>query len=198
MDAQFQPMRLWMAATAAAALALCACGQDDPAAAQNAPADGAPHVSVAALEDLPTPLPYPYDEDVSPEAVDDMIDAAFERAAAENKRVIVDLGGNWCSWCRSLAGVMELPEVAPFIEDNFETVFVGVSSQQGLTDQNLQVLDRFGVVEVDGVPWLIVAEPDGEVLASSYEVTDQDHETPQAMVNWISQFALRPADPAQS
>jgi hypothetical protein len=75
------------------------------------------------------------------------------------------------------------------VEENFEIVFVNVSSEQGLTDQNPQVLGRFGIAEIGGVPWLVVAEPDGTVLASSYEVTDENHETPQGMVNWLAQWA---------
>jgi thiol-disulfide isomerase/thioredoxin len=181
---------LSVTAMAAAALLLAACGRATPP-----PDPGAPEVAVRDLADLPTPLPSPYPEDASEADVDAAIEAAFADAARDGKRVIVDLGGNWCSWCRSLAGVMELPEVAPFIEQNFEIVFVNVSTAQGLTDQNLHVLRRFGIDEIGGVPWLVVVEPDGRVLASSYEVTDENHETPQAMVNWLAQWARTPASP---
>ncbi len=168
---------------AALALAVAACSDGQEAA------NGAPEVSVATLDDLPTPLPYPYADEIDPAATNAAIDAAFAQAQESGKRVILDLGGNWCGWCRGLAGVMKLPEVAPFIEDNFELVYVNVSSTSGQTDQNLQVLERFGTEAVTGYPWLIVVEPGGTVLHSSYEVTDENHETPQAMVNWLAQWA---------
>lgn len=181
------PMKaLALPLVAASLLALAACGPSSPP-----PAANAPDVGGLALEDLPTPLPYPYPEGLAEAEVSAAIDAAFARAQEAGKRVIVDMGGNWCSWCRSLAGVMELPQVAPFLAENFEIVYVNVSSEQGLTDQNPQVLERFGIPEIGGVPWLVVAEPDGTVLASSYEVTDENHETPQAMVNWLAQWAPR-------
>jgi thiol-disulfide isomerase/thioredoxin len=153
-------------------------------------------VSIDKLEQLPTPLPKPYDDTAAPAAVDARIDAAFQRAAATHKRVIVDLGGNWCGWCRALAGVMDLPEVKPFVDANFEVVPVTVSSAHGKTDLNLQVLKRFNLTAVKGVPWLIVADPNGKVLSSGYEVTDDHHQTPQAMVNWLAEWA--PPKPAGS
>ena len=51
------------------------------------------------------------------------------------------------------------------------------------------MLKRFGVAKVEGVPWLIVVDGDGKVLHSSYEVTDDNHETPQAMVDWLASWA---------
>jgi len=150
----------------------------------------APHVSTRTLEKLPTPLPLPYNQGQPAMAA---VDAAFAKAKAGDKRVIVDLGGNWCGWCRILAGVMALPEVKPFVEANFEVVSVDVSSKKGQTDRNLAVVNRFGMQKVKGFPWLVVAEPDGKVLASSSDVTDERHQTPQAMVDWLAKFAKRPA-----
>ena len=149
----------------------------------------APKVHIAKNEQLPTPLPLPYDEKADAKAVDASVDAAFARAAKSGKRVLLDLGGNWCPWCRILAGVMELPEVKPFIAAHYEVVSIDVSSINGKTDRNLQILARFKTAKVDGYPWLIVAQPDGKVLASSYEVTDDNHQTPQTMVNWLARWA---------
>jgi thiol:disulfide interchange protein len=180
----------------AIALLIAVAGCDRPAtkAAEPAPAPAPaplapPKLAITKLEQLPTPLPKPYDESATPQAVDAAIDAALVRAKAGNKRVILDLGGNWCSWCRSLAGVMALADVKPFIDQNFEVVMVPVSSKQGLTDLNNQVLKRFGVAKVGGVPWVIVLDAEGKVLHSSYEVTDDKHETPQAMVDWLASWA---------
>lgn len=152
----------------------------------------APRLKIATLEQLPAPLPKPYDEAAAPAQVDAAIDAAFARAKKNGKRVIIDLGGNWCGWCRSLAGVMDLPQAKPFVERHFEVVMVNVSSAKGMTDRNNQVLKRFGVAKIDGVPWLIVADANGKVLHSSSQVTDKDHETPQAMLNWLAQWAEKP------
>jgi thiol:disulfide interchange protein len=121
------------------------------------------------------------------------IDAAFVAAGASGRRVIIDLGGNWCGWCRALDAVMDAPEVKPFIAANFVVVPVDVASADFKIDRNLAVLQRFGVGKVAGVPWLIVADADGKVLASSDAVTDDAHQTPQQMVDWLALYAKRPA-----
>jgi thiol:disulfide interchange protein len=117
------------------------------------------------------------------------VDAALARAQSNGKRVLIDLGGNWCGWCRLLAGVMELPEMKPVMVDNFELVTVDISSASGKIDRNLDIPARFGVGEITGVPWMIVLESDGTVLHSSYEVTDQNHEQPQEMAEWLVSWA---------
>src|SRR3954463_8754670 len=82
---------------------------------------GAPKLHITQSKELPTPLPFPYDEKANATAD---VDAAFARARASGKRVLIDLGGNWCPDCRILSGVMELPEVKPFVAQHFETVAV--------------------------------------------------------------------------
>jgi thioredoxin-related protein len=146
----------------------------------------APRLSVTEAEDLPTPLPTPYDEEADAMAA---VDAAMARANANGKRVLIDLGGNWCPWCRILAGVMELPEMKTFMDAHFEVVTVDISSAQGKIDRNLHVPERFGTNEIGGVPWILVLESDGTLLNSSYEVTDANHEQPQQMADWLASWA---------
>jgi thiol-disulfide isomerase/thioredoxin len=147
----------------------------------------APKLSIVDAANMPTPLPYPYNESVDPMAE---VNAALARAEENGKRVLIDLGGNWCGWCRLLAGVMELPEMRPLMAEHFELVTVDISSAAGKIDRNLEIPERFGVEEIGGVPWMIVLAPDGAVLHSSYEVTDQNHETPQEMADWLAFWAL--------
>lgn len=178
------------AAFAAVTAALMLAGCSPPAVM---PAANAPTLKARSLAELPTPLPRPYDETATPEAVSVAIDRAFEVAKRTDKRVIVGLGGNWCSWCRSLSAAMALPEAKPFIESNFVVVNVPVSATKDSLDRNLEVLDRFKIDAVGGVPWLIVAEADGTVLSSSAEVTAGENPPPQAMINWLAKWAKRPA-----
>jgi thiol-disulfide isomerase/thioredoxin len=141
-----------------------------------------PRVHIADSKHLSTPLPYPYDEAADANAA---VDAAFARAKANGKRVLIDFGGNWCPDCRILAGVMELSEVKPFLDAHFEIVSVDV----GRFNKNLQISARFHVAKLAGVPWLVIADSDGAVAVSSYEVTDEHHTTPQAMVDYLARWA---------
>ena len=140
----------------------------------------APKVSVADTKHLATPLPLPYDEKADANRA---VDQAFARAKASGKRVMIEMGANWCSDCRILAGVMDLPEVSKFVGDNFETAEVDV----GRFDRNQQIPARFHA-KVDGIPWIVIADPNGAILASGYEITDGYHKTPQSMVDWIAKW----------
>jgi thiol-disulfide isomerase/thioredoxin len=71
-----------------------------------------PKVSIASYAQLKTPLPYPYDEKADASAA---LDKALARAKANGKRVLIDLGGNWCGDCRILAATLELPEMKAFV-----------------------------------------------------------------------------------
>ena len=148
-----------------------------PAVALAAPA---PRVSVADAKHLVTPLPSPYDEKANADAA---VDGAFARAKTSGKRVLIDMGANWCSDCRILAGVLELAEVKKFVGDNFELAQVDV----GRFDHNQQIPARFHA-KVNAIPWIVIAEPDGKVLTSGYEITDGYHKTPQSMVDWLASW----------
>ena len=149
----------------------------------------APKVQVRSLKQLPTPLPYPFNEKQSSAAAMAEVDAAFARAKARNTRVLVDFGGNWCGWCRILDAVFALPEVKPFVDRHFEVVHVFASSNGRSTNRNPAILMRFGLQDIEAYPWIVVADADGNVLHSSYEITDDDHQTPQAMVDWLAKWA---------
>jgi len=108
-------------------------------AASDAPA---PHLAIAAMADLPVVERQPYNESADAEAV---VAAAFARAKTSGKRVLIDLGGNWCGDCIVLANIMQLPEMKPFIKQHFEVVAVDV----GRFDKNLQIPARFGITTLD-------------------------------------------------
>jgi thiol:disulfide interchange protein len=143
----------------------------------------APKVGIASTAQLKTPLPYPYDEKADADA---QIAAATARAKAAHKLLLIDLGGNWCPDCRILAGVMRLPEVAPFIDQHYEVVTVDV----GRLDRNIQVLERYGVTDIEGVPALLIINEQGKVLnrRELIDVTDTHHTRPQQMVDWLAKW----------
>jgi thiol-disulfide isomerase/thioredoxin len=147
-------------------------------------AAGGPHLSVSTLAALKTPLPYPYVEKADAKAA---VAAAFARAKASGKRVLVDFGGNWCPDCRILAGVMDLPEMRPFLAANYEIVSVDV----GRFDKNLDVVKSLGVEKLRGVPTIVIAEPDGRPVnvANSAELADARSMTPQSLADWLAKWA---------
>lgn len=120
--------------------------------------------TAAAAAGLPTPLltqaqiapaAHPYDESADAHRA---VDAAFAKAKASGKDVLIDLGGNWCPDCRILAGVLDSREVAPWADSHFVQVRVDV----GRENKNLDIARRFGV-RISAVPTILVVAPDGKL-----------------------------------
>jgi thiol-disulfide isomerase/thioredoxin len=55
-----------------------------------------------------------------------VVAAAFDRARKSHKRVLLDLGGNWCPDCIVLANVMRLPMMQRFMAAHYEFASVDV------------------------------------------------------------------------
>lgn len=145
----------------------------------------APKVKLASIADLPVVTMRPYDEAANADA---QVAAAFARARKNGKRVLIDLGGNWCGDCVVLANIMQLPDLKPFIAAHYEVVSVDT----GRNNKNLQILARFGVTLAGGVPAVLIVEPDGKTLVDAGHISaleDARHMTPQGLADWLALWA---------
>lgn len=89
------------------------------------------------------------------------IRAAISEAQRTGKRVILDVGGDWCAWCHVLDKFFEThPEIVSFRDRNFLTVAVFYSHE----NKNEKVLSQYGKVE--GIPHFFVLDKDGTLLHS--------------------------------
>jgi hypothetical protein len=143
-----------------------------------------PKVHVQSLNDLPVVVMTPYDEKANADAA---VNAAFARAKKDGKRVLIDLGGNWCTDCIVLANVLELPEIKSFVDAHYEVVSVDI----GRYDRNLQIQKRFGLDKrLDGVPSILIANPDGTLVNRGHTAAliDARNVTPQGIANWLAQW----------
>jgi hypothetical protein len=144
----------------------------------------APKAGIATLAALPVVIKNPYDETANANAA---VDAAFARARISGKRVLIDLGGNWCPDCIVLANVMRLPDVEPFIAAHYEVSVVDV----GRFNKNLQIPARFGITEhLVGVPSVLIVDPDGELVDGGHIAALEDARSmaPQAIVDWLASW----------
>jgi thiol-disulfide isomerase/thioredoxin len=145
----------------------------------------APKLKLASLANLPVVERHPYDESANADAA---VASAFAKARISHKRVLIDLGGNWCGDCLVLANLMQLPELKPFLKAHYEIVSVDV----GRFDKNLQIPARFGITKrLEGVPSILIVEPDGKTLVDSGHISalaDARHMTPQGLADWLAQW----------
>jgi thiol:disulfide interchange protein len=144
----------------------------------------APQAGIPTLKALPVVVSKPYNEDADANAA---VNAALAEARTSNKRVLIDLGGNWCPDCVVLSNIMRLPNVAPFIAANYEVVEVDV----GRINRNLQIPARFGITKrPEGVPSVLIVDADGKLLNQGHTeaLSDAHNMEPQAIVDWLASW----------
>jgi len=117
------------------------------------------------------------------------IDAAMKEAAASNRRVIVDFGGNWCPDCKVLDIYLHKPENAALLEKHFVLVHVNVGDK-GITT-NFDVAERYGIPLKKGVPALAILEADGRVVHAqrSGEFESMRKLDPKSVNDFLAQWA---------
>jgi thiol:disulfide interchange protein len=99
-----------------------------------------------------------YDEARDP-AVD--LEATIERAQTEGKRILLEVGGVWCGWCKLLDQyIHDQPTVSEKLADGFLIMKVNWSSG----NRNEEFLGQYPSIR--GYPHIFVLEKDGTLLHS--------------------------------
>ncbi len=79
----------------------------------------------------------------------------------EGKRILLVVGGEWCSWCHTLeAYVKDEPEIQAAWSASFLTLKVNFSRE----NENKTFLSRYP--EISGYPHIFVLDKDGKLLHS--------------------------------
>lgn len=87
------------------------------------------------------------------------IQAAIKEAQRTRKRILLEVGGQWCSWCHTLDKFFDThPELTEFRDKNFVTVKINFSED----NENKEVLARYGTIP--SYPYIFVLESDGKLL----------------------------------
>ncbi len=96
----------------------------------------------------------------------EQIAAALARAKRENRRVLVQWGGNWCHWCILLA---ELEKTNAKISKEllYEYDVVKIDIGTGDAPKHADLVAKYGAdIKKGGVPYLTVLDADGKVLTN--------------------------------
>lgn len=102
----------------------------------------------------------PYDEKADAKAD---IAAAVARAASENRRVLIQWGGNWCGWCVKLHDLYAKDAtIRKELLYEYDIVYVDI----GKWDKNQDLATLYGADLKTGVPYLTVLDGQGKVLAN--------------------------------
>ena len=85
--------------------------------------------------------------------------AAIAEAQRDDKRILLEVGGEWCSWCHILNDLFtEDKEISTRLHDNFVVVKVNFSREV----KNEKFLSQYP--KIDSYPHIYVLEKDGKLL----------------------------------
>ena len=95
------------------------------------------------------------------ENADSAISVALKKAKAENKYVLIQGGGNWCSWCIEFARFCR-EDIK--IDSVMNSAFVWYHFNWSKENENKAVFKKYGYPQRFGFPVFIILDSDGNRL----------------------------------
>jgi protein disulfide-isomerase len=90
-----------------------------------------------------------YDESADAQA---QVAQALAKAKADNRKVMIVFGANWCGDCKMLDGEFKKPAMKALLDANYVIVKVDV----GRFNKNLDVVKPYGDVIKKGIPSIVI------------------------------------------
>ncbi len=116
------------------------------------------------------------------------LEAAKVVAAKETKNILLDVGGEWCSWCHKLDAFFEQnKDVSGFLYDNYVVVKVNYSKE----NKNEVFLAKYPTI--NGYPHLFVLDSNGKLLHSQDTglLESGDHHDHDKVFTFLKKWAPR-------
>lgn len=143
-------------------------------------------------------------EDSNPQIYDPRVNGeqslaeALRVAKAEKKRVLLNLGANWCSDSQAMFQLFSTnDQIRRVIQDNYVFEMVDVN-RKGLANRNRKLVERFGNPIDAGIPVLLILDADGRLLNTDpgERLADSDHQFPTIVLAYLQKWvAARPDQP---
>lgn len=126
-----------------------------------------------------------YDPQADPAAD---LQAAVAESRAEGKRILVVVGGEWCSWCHILDRFVKENRA---IQDLWDGGYVTLKVHWDPEQTNEAFLGQYP--SIPGYPHIFVLDTDGTFLHSQFtaELEDGDSYSPDLMTAFLQRWAPR-------
>ena len=112
--------------------------------------------------------------------------AAMATAQKSGKRIILDVGGEWCGWCRLMDNyLIKNAELGKLRDENYIWLKINMSEE----NENKEFLSAYP--EIKGYPHLFVLESDGTLLKSkdTAELEDGKSYNLQKFTDFLKEYA---------
>lgn len=114
------------------------------------------------------------------------LSAAVKLAKKENKKILLDVGGDWCSWCRKLDKLFHQNEdISSYMEKHYVVVKVNYSKE----NKNEKFLSKYPKIE--GYPHLFVLDKNGKLQQSQNtgDLESGDNYDPAKVMDFFKKWA---------
>jgi thioredoxin-related protein len=107
-------------------------------------------------------------------------------ATKQNKHILLDVGGNWCSWCHKLDHLFKTDKTVAGLLKQYVVVQVNFSPD----NENTAVLANYPKITT-GYPHLFVLDKTGKVIQDqdTGKLESGDHHDPAKVIEFLKKFA---------
>ncbi len=125
------------------------------------------------------------------------IEAAVKQAAAENKFVLIQAGGNWCKWCIEFNRFCKADaQIDSLLNSSYVIYHLNYSKE----NQNKPVFARYGFPQRFGFPVFIILDGKGQRLHtqnSAYLEDGKSSYDKEKVLEFLNAWTPKALDPAQ-
>lgn len=139
-----------------------------------------------------TDKPKLYDPTANAES---QITDALALAKSTKRHVLIQVGGNWCSWCLKLHKLMRTDaRIDSILKKDYIVVHLNYSKE----NKNLDVLKRHGFPQRFGFPVLLILDSNGNRLHTqdSGLLESGDHHDPEKVFTFLRNWSSHALDPS--
>jgi len=113
---------------------------------------------------------------------------AIKTAKKQNKRILLDVGGNWCSWCHKLDNLFKSDKT---VGDALKKKYIIVKVNFSQENENKTVLANYP--KITGYPHIFVLEKDGKLLHSQDTglLETGDHHDPAKVMEFLNKWSVK-------
>ena len=116
------------------------------------------------------------------------IENAIKEATKTHKRIILDVGGEWCIWCHRLDTLfIKNPDLYKYMNEHFVYLKVNMSPE----NRNKEVLSKYP--PIPGYPHWFVLDSDGKLLKSesSGEFEEGKGHSPKKVMAFLKGWTIK-------